>query len=418
MAWLPPLSSERSTLPLAGWGRRTILPKGSGMGGRIKKFLMLDFEGAFGGSFLKLLFFWNPLWILLVVVFWDRAFGSLVFDWGRKFFVATLAVLFGMAVVGAYRTAEGLLARWRAVPRTVHSLGWYLLLLGFALPPGMILASYALIAALNAIFSVGDPIPMDFPLQYYRREILAGWGFLLACFLYVSWQELRDQARLNKLRAEELEKERLQAMLTQLKDQMNPHFLFNTLNTVASLIPQDPSKAEQVVVKLSALYQGVLASTRKTLHPLSKELEFCRDYLDIEKARFGRRLRAIVGRPQGAGGSRALVPVLLLQPLVENAVKHGLTSRAGGGRLWVTAKVRDGGLSLVVEDDGVGFGKSPYSGSGTALENCRKRLELAYGAKGSLRVLPRKGGGTRIEVLMPLLKDEDEVVHQTVRDRR
>jgi LytS/YehU family sensor histidine kinase len=275
----------------------------------------------------------------------------------------------------------------------------------------MVLASYALVAAINLVFSVGEPIPLDLPwrtflLQFLSRELLAGWGFLLACFLYVSWQELRDSARMNRLRAEELEKERLQAMLTQLKDQMNPHFLFNTLNTVASLIPADPAKAERVLVKLSALYQGVLASTRRTLHPLSQELDFCRDYLDIEKARFGRRLKAVVGRPRGLAASRVQVPVLLLQPLVENAVKHGLSSRAAGGSLKVSARRQGDSLVLSVEDDGVGFGKSPYSGSGTALGNCRKRLELAYGKKGSLQVLARKGGGTRVEVVMPLLKED------------
>jgi LytS/YehU family sensor histidine kinase len=200
-----------------------------------------------------------------------------------------------------------------------------------------------------------------------------------------------------------LEKERLQALLTKLKDQMNPHFLFNTLNTVASLIHDDPVKAEKVVLKLSTLFQGLLEASRKGTHSLEKELEFCRDYLEIEQARFGKRLRVEFEKVRGIDPDKILVPVLLLQPLVENAIKHGLSSRASGGNLWIGAKKKNGHLELWVEDDGVGFGKSPYAGSGTALENCRKRLELGFGRAGQMEIMPREGGGTRVILALPLL---------------
>jgi LytS/YehU family sensor histidine kinase len=185
---------------------------------------------------------------------------------------------------------------------------------------------------------------------------------------------------------------------------MNPHFLFNTLNTVASLIPEDPSKAEQVVVKLSSLFQAVLEATRKTNHSLKKELEFCRDYLDIEKSRFGARLVSRVKIEKNVDVEKLVVPVLILQPLVENAVKHGISSRAEGGHVWIGAMIHNGQLLLSVEDDGVGFGNSPYAGSGTALENCRKRLELEFGIEGTLEITSGKKGGTRMIIGLPLKK--------------
>jgi LytS/YehU family sensor histidine kinase len=268
-------------------------------------------------------------------------------------------------------------------------------------PLGLYLALHLMVFIINRSYA-GDPIVPDFHWKYYGNEIVWGWMLLLVFFLFRSWEDLRETARMNRLRAEELEKERLQALLTKLKDQMNPHFLFNTLNTVASLIPADPPKAEQVVVKLSSLFQAILEATRRSEHSLKRELDFCRDYLDIEKARFGSRLSPRISIPKNVKADRIQVPVLLLQPLVENAVKHGISSRAEGGRIWIGASLRSGKLTLSVEDDGVGFGNSPYAGSGTALDNCRKRLELAYGSEGSVEIAPRKDGGTKVVLRFPV----------------
>ena len=157
------------------------------------------------------------------------------------------------------------------------------------------------------------------------------------------------------------------------------------------------------MVKLSALFQGVLAASRKSFHSLGNELEFCRDYLEIEQVRFGPRLGVKVKTEKGLELEKTFVPVLLLQPLVENAVKHGLSSRASGGNVVVGAGIKNGHLEMWVEDDGVGFGHSNYAGSGTALENCRKRLELGFGTEGQLQITSRPGKGTRALLVMPLL---------------
>ncbi len=374
-----------------------------------KIFFSLDFEDRFAVSFLKLFLFWNPILTLLVsFLLGNRTVSSILFRWGWSFFEASLVGLFGMAMTKVFLTVEKFWAlhAQRNIPR--HGTGWFLLLLAFVAPAGLYLDFHIKLALINWYYA-GDPIPVEFHWQYYGTEVFWVWTLLLLCFLFMSWQDLKDAARSSKLRTEELEKERLQALLTKLKDQMNPHFLFNTLNTVASLIHDDPAKAEKVVVRLSALYQGVLASSEKSYHPLAKELGFCKDYLEIEQVRFGSRLKAKIKPARGLDAGKIFVPVLLLQPLVENAVKHGLSSRASGGNLTVGAELKKENLELWVEDDGVGFGNSNYSGSGTALENCRKRLDLSFGKEGRLEIARREGGGTRVLMTLPLLTTDPSV---------
>lgn len=367
----------------------------------VNKFFFLDFEKSFVVSCLRLFLIWNPLWTLIVTLILGN--GTLaLFEWGWRFLVATLVCLLGLTVIRLFTLSEKV---WMASSdRTPpnHGTGWYLLFLGILAPLGSFIALHMMVAGINLFFA-GAPVTANFQWEYYWKEILWVWALLLVCFLFIHWQELRDAAQQGQIRAEELEKERLQAALDKLKDQMNPHFLFNTLNTVAALIPADPVKAEEVIVKLSSIFQGVLEATRKANHSLEKELEFCRNYLDIEKARFGSRLVSEIEIEKGLDTAGVQIPVLLLQPLVENAVKHGLSSRAAGGKVWIKAALRDGRLEVKVEDDGVGFGNSPYAGSGTALENCRKRLELGFEKEGRLEIRPREGGGTTIFLSMPVL---------------
>ncbi len=376
-----------------------------------KKIFLLDFEKSFFSSCGKLLLIWNPLWTLIVTIaLGNHSLTSILFRWGWNFLEASLVCFMGLAVIRVYLLVENIWAIKSSKNQPRHGTGWYMFFLAFLAPPGLFIAVRLMVAGIN-YFYAGAPIAPSFQWEYYGTEIFWVWALLLVCFLFMSWQDLRDSVQRNQLRAEELEKERLHALLTKLKDQMNPHFLFNTLNTVASLIPADPAKAEQVVIKLSTLFQGVLTATRRTHHPLEKELEFCRDYLDIEKVRFGSRLESHIHVEKDLDPARVLIPVLLLQPLVENSVKHGLSSRATGGHLWINACLANGNMKLSVEDDGVGFGNSPYSGSGTALENCRKRLELGFGKDGKMEIVPRDNGGTRVTLILPVMNVDlsDEV---------
>ena len=369
-----------------------------------KWLLSLNFEKSFFSSFLKLLLVWNPIWTLVLSLLYERgSVRSIFFRWGWSFLEATVVGLFAMAVIQIFLFFEKTWLRATGKYYSAHGTGWYLLFLAFTVPFGLYLALHLIVFLINWVFA-GDPITPEFHWQYYESEIFWGWMLVLVFFFLKYWEELRDVARLNRIRAEELEKERLQALLTKLKDQMNPHFLFNTLNTVASLISADPPKAEQVVVKLSALFQAILEATSKTNHPLKKELDFCRDYLDIEKTRFGSRLTTKIKIDSNVDAGNLLIPVLILQPLVENAVKHGISSRSAGGSLWINASVRGAQLLLSVEDDGVGFGNSPYAGSGTALENCRKRLELEFGIDGKMEISSRGKSGTKILLIIPISK--------------
>jgi two-component system sensor histidine kinase AlgZ len=220
-------------------------------------------------------------------------------------------------------------------------------------------------------------------------------------FLGRSRADARDAARAAELALKVAENQRLQAQLSALTAKLNPHLLFNALNTVAGLIPTQPAVAEQTVVRLAELYRGVLESMRRDTHSLAAELHLCEAYLDVEKARFGERLQSTVDEGNEKIGSLE-VPVMILQPLIENAVRHGLSSRASGGRVDVRARVIGAQLELSVEDDGVGLGSSSHVGSGTGVAMCRERLRLRYGEGASLDLGARKSGGTRVALRLPL----------------
>ena len=187
---------------------------------------------------------------------------------------------------------------------------------------------------------------------------------------------------------------------------MNPHLLFNALNTVASLIHSNPNRAEEVVLQLSDLYRGVLRASGRATHTLQDELELCEAYLKIEQARFGERLSAKVFVVNEVDARSIQVPVLILQPLVENAVKHGVSPRALGGKVEVSVARQGRHIRVCVEDDGVGFGQSPHRGSGKAMVNCEDRLRLTYGEEARLEIGDANddgsaASGARVVVTLP-----------------
>jgi LytS/YehU family sensor histidine kinase len=221
-------------------------------------------------------------------------------------------------------------------------------------------------------------------------------------FLWRTRREARDAARVQELRAAAAEQQKLAAQLSALTAQMNPHLLFNALNTVAALIPSDPVRAEAVVLRLAELYRGVLAATHRTTHALADELRICEAYLEIEKARFGERLCTRVELPTDLALEDLEVPVLVLQPLVENAVTHGVAERSAGGSVSIRARAAGGRLELAVEDDGVGLGASRRKGAGIGVETTRHRLRLYYGDLAGLELAARPGGGTRAVLRLPI----------------
>jgi two-component system LytT family sensor kinase len=196
----------------------------------------------------------------------------------------------------------------------------------------------------------------------------------------------------------------LRARMDALSSQINPHFLFNTLNTVSALIRIDPDSARGVVLKLSNILRRLLRK-HETFVPLREELAFIDDYLDIEVARFGRDNLDIV-KEIGADTLEIFIPSMLLQPVVENSLKHGLASRLEGGKIHLRTFNRDGRLHIEIQDNGVGISeeKMPHVYvEGIGLSNVRERLRVLYGDDFRLDIQSHEGQGTIIHIDVPEL---------------
>ena len=194
----------------------------------------------------------------------------------------------------------------------------------------------------------------------------------------------------------------LKARMDALSSQINPHFLFNTLNTVSALIRFDPESARGVVLKLSNILRRLLRK-HETFVPLREELQFIDDYLDIEVARFGRDNLEIV-KELGDETLDAFVPSMLLQPIVENCLKHGLAPKLEGGKIQLRTTTRDGRLHIEISDNGVGISeeKMPHVYvEGIGLSNVRERLRVLYGDDFHLDIQSKPGEGTVIRIEVP-----------------
>jgi two-component system LytT family sensor kinase len=197
-----------------------------------------------------------------------------------------------------------------------------------------------------------------------------------------------------------LEQQITEAELRALRAQINPHFLFNSLNTIADLIVRDPPRAEAMTLRLASVFRHVLAHSFRPLTSVREEIDFLRTYLYIEEARFGDRLQVEIElAPEVAG---ELIPSLILQPLVENALKHGLGPKPGPGRLWISARAEGGQIRLTVEDDGMGpRPDAGREGSGLGLANISERLNTLYHDRAAVKLEAREGGGSRVTVRIP-----------------
>ncbi|MCX6627738.1 MAG: histidine kinase, partial [Candidatus Solibacter sp.] len=193
-----------------------------------------------------------------------------------------------------------------------------------------------------------------------------------------------------------------EAELRALRAQINPHFLFNSLNTVADLIVRDPPRAEAMTLRLASVFRHVLAHSSRSMTTVREEVEFLRTYLYIEEARFGDRLRvAIDVSPEAAGQA---IPSLILQPLVENAMKHGLGPKPGPGNIWITAHIDGDQVCVRIEDDGMGPQAAPAAAPNQChgLTNVAGRLRTLYRDRASVQLGARAGGGACVTVRIPL----------------
>ncbi len=236
----------------------------------------------------------------------------------------------------------------------------------------------------------------------FRISLLISMTMGIGIVLYESLNA-RLQHALLALRTQELERERAlkqatEARLASLESRVHPHFLFNALNSISALIPEDPQRAERLVEQMAALLRFSLDSNRKGLVPLSQEMRIVADYLEIERVRFGERLRFTLDIP--AELEEVPVPPLAVQTLVENSVKYAVSPRLEGALIEVQAEKDGGRVRLSVADDGPGF-EGTLLPAGHGLENLAARLETLFGDSARLRIVSGSPGA-RVTLELPV----------------
>ncbi|MGA2357813.1 MAG: histidine kinase [Terriglobales bacterium] len=218
-----------------------------------------------------------------------------------------------------------------------------------------------------------------------------------------------------QIKLEEQERLLLQARMAALQNQINPHFLFNTLNSISSLVRFDPDTAREMILKLAAILRRLLHSADSFV-PLREEVEFIDNYLDIEVVRFGRDKLKVV-KDLDPASLEAMVPSMLLQPLVENCIKHGLSPKVEGGSITLRSRLIESRLVVEVEDDGVGMGAAHlfeqpdgWGGTGVGMANVAERLKVLYDDTAQMMIENREGGGTLIRLRLPILPNPEELM--------
>jgi signal transduction histidine kinase len=231
------------------------------------------------------------------------------------------------------------------------------------------------------------------------------WGVLY----YRGYQERSQELLKIELRASELQSQLMSAQLDALKMQLQPHFLFNTLNAITVLVRQQKGKdAEQMLGHLSDLLRGVLQDMDAQEVSLGRELEYLQLYLAIEQVRFADRLRVEISADPAA--KEAFVPQLILQPIVENAIRHGIGRSSSAGRILITASKVNGTVELRVEDDGPGLSSQSASpDQGIGLANTRARLRQLYGQAAHLEINNCDRGGAVVTMRMPFHQSHDDI---------
>jgi signal transduction histidine kinase len=234
------------------------------------------------------------------------------------------------------------------------------------------------------------------PLIYFFLPILPVAFMTVVGFNQSWWQIFLLETREQKAR--ELA---ASAQLEALRAQINPHFLFNSLNSIAQLISVDPERAEGCVERLAEIFRYLLRSENRAWVTLADELEIVDAYLDIERARFGDRLR-VAYEVEDAARSQ-LVPTLILQPLIENAVRHGVSQKIEGGRVTIEAGLDDRDLRVIIRDTGVGIagGAAHALSGGIGLRNVHDRLVHLFGSAYAPRIVSAPGEGTTVTVRVP-----------------
>jgi len=262
----------------------------------------------------------------------------------------------------------------------------------------------------RATFSLESPTIWVEALIYATSIVVIGTELKI-------WNSVRIQIKL-----EEQERLLLHARMEALQNQINPHFLFNTLNSVSSLVRFDPDTARELIIKLATILRRLLNSTDAFV-PLREEFEFIDNYLDIEVVRFGRDKLHVVKELDPASLD-IMIPAMLLQPLVENSIKHGLSSKIDGGSIFLRSRISGAKVIVEVEDDGVGMGAaqllerpSGFGGTGIGMANVAERLKVLYGDTARMTIDSREGKGTLVRLRMPILETAGSIPEALYEER-
>jgi signal transduction histidine kinase len=267
---------------------------------------------------------------------------------------------------------------------------------------------FVFLISLGYVWHAPDVLPVAYPatpLLTRAQNVFAAWGLADALLwwlvLAVGYAVDRDRKlRERQLVAAELETQLARADLQALKMQLHPHFLFNALHTIGSLVRTgDRDNAVRVTAGLGALLRRMLDHASQQEVPLKEELDFVRAYLEIEQIRFRDRLRIRIDADESVLDAK--VPYLILQPLVENAIRHGIAPHLFAGLVAVKARRVDGRLVLAVRDDGPGVGEGDAARPGIGLTNTRARLERLYGGRYTLAVTNGEAGGLEARIELP-----------------
>ena len=251
------------------------------------------------------------------------------------------------------------------------------------------------LSAVNFIWSPDSSIWRPEKLKSQAPNLLYSLLFgAIVSYVFISVQKMSDE----KIRRLEVEKNAAITEIKLLQSQMEPHFLFNTLSNILSLIDGDPRKARNMLEAFTAFLRASLVTARSETITVSQEMDVVKNYLEIFRMRMGDRLRYSIEIPESLQSLR--IPPLLIQPLVENAVKHGLEPSVSGGNLLIRAGKDGDRMRIMVTDSGIGINElSP--GNGIGLENIRKRLDLLYQGRSRISFEENQPSGVRVAIEIP-----------------
>lgn len=349
-------------------------------------------------NILKVLLLWCPVTTVLFVVGFgghDKLLWRLSVS-----YVISAAVAFS-CMFGSYflEYLHHLYLKQRGLEPRKHGLFWGILTSYIFLVPGLYIG-----------FEIAEKLSRTFDEKWnkpaftdYTAGIIFGFFVSGLFLLFEVIRESKEAKQAAELKLQALENEKLKAQVSALTAQMNPHLLFNSLNTIASTIATDPKSAEDMVVQLSELYRGILHSAKGDVHTLESELLLCKSYLEIEQKRFGPRVEYKICVEPTIDPKKIKIPVLLLQPLVENAVKHGLSPKKDGGRVLIEVNQSDDRFIIAVKDNGVGIASTQMSkGTRTGLSNCESRIKLKYGNDSKFHFARNEQNETAAVIHLPM----------------